>query len=187
MALFNITHERYYNNSASFTGNGTDTEFEILESQLKPRPTAKASLDVFVNGEEISVENYTYNESQTPYKIVFTGNTNNTDVLEADGAPKNGLLITAVQINAEDKLGNYQYIKLKDIVNNFIVAYVGEEKIIPKVGLKKQAKSRTKTRDKTWAYKNMPLITTTFSIRKKQKYWTKKSTGRKGRFWKLST
>jgi hypothetical protein len=133
MALFNITHERYYNNSASFTGNGTDTEFEILESQLKPRPTAKASLDVFVNGEEISVENYTYNESQTPYKIVFTGNTNNTDVLEADGAPKNGLLITAVQINAEDKLGNYQYIKLKDIVNNFIVAYVGEEKIIPKV------------------------------------------------------
>ena len=133
MALFNITHERYYNNSASFTGNGTDTEFEILVSQLKPLPTAKASLDVFVNGEEISVENYTYNESATPYEIVFTGNTNNTSVLETSGAPKNGLLITVVQINAEDKLGNYQYIKLKDIVNNFMVAYVGEEKIIPKV------------------------------------------------------
>ena len=30
-------------------------------------------------------------------------------------------------------LGNYQFISLEDIVNNFMVAYVGEDKIIPKV------------------------------------------------------
>tara|TARA_R100000231_G_scaffold64458_1_gene52109 strand:- start:1352 stop:2233 length:882 start_codon:yes stop_codon:yes gene_type:complete len=29
--------------------------------------------------------------------------------------------------------GGYQYISLKDIVNNFMISYVGEEKIIPKV------------------------------------------------------
>ena len=29
--------------------------------------------------------------------------------------------------------GNYQYVNLKDLVNNFIVAYVGEGKIINKV------------------------------------------------------
>jgi hypothetical protein len=137
MALFNITHERYYNNSASFTGDGSTRIFEILESQLKPRPTEKATLDVYVDGKEINVANYTYNDTSTspptPFKIVFTGNTNNTDVLESNGAPKNGLSIVAIQINAEDKLGSYQFITLKDIINNFMVSYVGEEKIIPKV------------------------------------------------------
>ena len=137
MALFNITHERYYNNSASFTGDGSTRIFEILESQLKPRPTEKATLDVYVDGKEINVANYTYNDTSTspptPFKIVFTGNTNNTDVLESNGAPKNGLSIVAIQINAEDKLGNYQFITLKDIINNFMISYVGEEKIIPKV------------------------------------------------------
>jgi hypothetical protein len=29
--------------------------------------------------------------------------------------------------------GGYQFISLKDIVNNFMLSYVGEEKIIPKI------------------------------------------------------
>ena len=54
-----------------------------------------------------------------------------------------------------------------------------------------RAKKTGKVKDKGKRYdlglQNMPLITTTFSIWKKQKYWTKKRAGRKGRFWKLST
>ena len=32
-----------------------------------------------------------------------------------------------------DNYGNYQFISLADIVNNFIVSYVGEDKIISKI------------------------------------------------------
>ena len=131
MALFNITHERYYNNSVNFTGDGTTVAFTITTAALDPIPAAKADIDIYVDGKEVSIENYAYNGNTGV--VTFSGNTNNTNVLESDGAPKNNLLITVVQINAEDKLGSYQYIKLKDIVNNFMISYVGEEKIIPKV------------------------------------------------------
>ena len=129
MALFNISQERYYNNSANFTGTGAQTAFVLTTDMFSPLPSAKEEIEVFVDGKLININNYDYSAGT----ITFDANTNNTDVLESGGAPKLNLLITVVQINAEDKLGNYQYIKLKDIINNFMVAYVGEEKIIPKV------------------------------------------------------
>jgi hypothetical protein len=129
MALFNISQERYYNNSANFTGTGAQTAFTLTTDMFSPLPSAKEEIEVFVDGKLININNYNYSAGT----ITFDANTNNTDVLESGGAPKINLLITVVQVNAEDKLGNYQYIKLKDIVNNFMVAYVGEEKIIPKV------------------------------------------------------
>ena len=33
-----------------------------------------------------------------------------------------------------DGLGNYQFVSLRDIISNFTLTYVGENKIIPKVG-----------------------------------------------------
>ncbi len=128
MALLNISHERYYNNSVNFTGTGSQTSFQLTTDMFNPLPQAKGELEVFVDGKLINVNNYNYTGSS----VVFDANTNNTDVLESGGAPKADLLITIVQINAEDKLGGYQYLTLKDIVNNFIIAYVGEEKIIQK-------------------------------------------------------
>ena len=94
-----------------------------------PLPTALGDLQIFVNGKEISQGNYSYSSPA----ITFSGNTNNTDVLESDGAPKDGLQIIVVQINAVEQLGSYQHISLADIINNFMISYVGEEKIIPKV------------------------------------------------------
>jgi hypothetical protein len=129
MALFNISQERYYNNSTNFTGTGGQTAFILTTDMFSPLPSAKEEIEVFVDGKLININNYEYSAGT----ITFDANTNNTDVLESGGAPKLDLLITIVQVNAEDKLGNYQYIKLKDIVNNFMVAYVGEEKIIPKI------------------------------------------------------
>lgn len=129
MALFNISQERYYNNSVNFIGSSAQTTFVLTTDMFNPLPQNKEEIEVFVNGKLININNYNYSGSS----ITFDANTNNTDVLESGGAPILDLLITVVQVNAEDKLGNYQYIKLKDIVNNFIVAYVGEEKIIPKV------------------------------------------------------
>ncbi|NND23339.1 MAG: hypothetical protein HKN86_01470 [Acidimicrobiia bacterium] len=129
MALLNITQERYYNNSTNFTGTGFQTEFVLTEAMFNPLPSNKSELSIFVNGKEINVNNYSY----TSPTITFSADTNNTDVLQSTGAPKSNLLITVVQISADDKLGNYQHTTLADIVNNFMVSYVGEEKIIPKV------------------------------------------------------
>ena len=129
MSLFTIPQERYYNNSTNFTGDGTTLAFTLTTAMFDPLPTALGDLRVFVNGEEISQGNYSY-VSPT---ITFSGNTNNTTVLESDGAPKDGLNITVTQVNAIERLGSYQHITLADIVNNFMISYVGEEKIIPKV------------------------------------------------------
>tara|TARA_R100001509_G_scaffold111674_1_gene67086 strand:+ start:938 stop:2278 length:1341 start_codon:yes stop_codon:yes gene_type:complete len=38
-----------------------------------------------------------------------------------------------VQLSGDEKYGNYQYITLEDIINQFIISYVGENKIISKV------------------------------------------------------
>ena len=38
-----------------------------------------------------------------------------------------------VQNNGVDNYGNYQFTSLEDIINSFLVAYVGEEKLISKV------------------------------------------------------
>ena len=40
---------------------------------------------------------------------------------------------TQEQYYSGDDLGNYQHILIRDLINNFIVAYVGEGKIIQKV------------------------------------------------------
>ena len=129
MSLFTIPQERYYNNSTNFTGDGSTLAFTLTTAMFDPLPTALGELRVFVKGEEISQNNYSY----TSPTITFSGNTNNTSVLESDGAPKDGLHVTVVQINAVERLGSYQHITLADIINNFMISYVGEEKIIPKV------------------------------------------------------
>ena len=129
MSLFTISQERYYNNSTNFTGTGSQTAFTLTTSMFNPLPSAIGDFEIFVNGKEISQGNYSYSSPT----ITFSGNTNNTDVLESGGAPKTGLGIIVVQVNAIEKLGNYQHITLADVVNNFMVSYVGEDKIIAKV------------------------------------------------------
>ena len=40
--------------------------------------------------------------------------------------------VDGIQNSGEEKYGNYQYTSLETIINQFIIAYVGENKIIPK-------------------------------------------------------
>ena len=37
------------------------------------------------------------------------------------------------QISGDENYGNYQFVSLEEIINNFVVAYVGEDKIISKI------------------------------------------------------
>ena len=114
MALFKGTQQQYYDNSKTFTGNGSTTAFVL---GFSPAPLLESDIDVFVNGTEVDNGDYVYASG----------------TLTFDTAPASGALILVREINVDDQLGNYQYITLQDITNNFRVAYVGEGKIISKV------------------------------------------------------
>ncbi len=114
MALFRGTQRQYYDNSQKFTGDGVTVDFTLT---FNPLPSLEVEFEVFVNGEQQSNATYSYA----------------ADVVTFLTAPADGLLILVKQILPSEQLGNYQYVTIDDLVNNFRVAYVGEGKIISKV------------------------------------------------------
>lgn len=114
MALFKGTQQRYYDNSQTFTGTGSQVNFTLT---FIPVPSVEADFEVYINGSQEDNDNYSYTSS----------------ILTFDTAPADGALILVRQLNNEEQLGNYQYISIDDLANNFRVNYVGEEKIISKV------------------------------------------------------
>jgi hypothetical protein len=119
MPLFTGTQQRYYDNAQSFTGDGSTTEFTLL---FNPLPTDVGLFIVFINNQQVSQTLY----DATPYN-------SSTGVITFDTAPAAGASIVVQQINFDENLGNYQFIELDDIINNFIISYVGSEKLITKV------------------------------------------------------
>ena len=133
MGLLTKTAESYYNQSQSFIGNGTLTEFTLTDTFFPTIPTAKSQIKVTIDGKEIGVGNYNYPKVGTTSTIQFIANTDNTDVLESDGRVKNLLKVIVSESIPKEKFGNYRYISLNDLVNNYIVAFVGDGKIISNV------------------------------------------------------
>jgi len=116
MALFKGTQRQYYDNSQKFTGDGATVDFILT---LSPTPSVKAELEVYVDGSEQVSSSYTYD-----------GGTGTVTFLSA---PSEGAIVIVKQILTNEQLGNYQYVSIDNIVNNFRVAYVGEGKVISKV------------------------------------------------------
>ncbi len=129
--LGTTTQESYYNQSQTFTGDGTTKTFTLLQASFPTRPTAEEQFEVFINETLIDPNNYSYNGST--YVLTFTNSSVNTDVQASDGAPKNGLILLVREIAETEQHGNYQFIGIEDIINNFMVSYVGEDKIIDRV------------------------------------------------------
>ena len=123
MGLITQTNQAYYSQSQGFTGNGSATVFILTTVYFPSLPT---NIQVFVNGKEINSGNYTYSSPT----LTFSGNANNSDVLESSGAPKSGFLIEAKEVGKAERYGNYRYISMQDIINNYMVAYVGDGKLI---------------------------------------------------------
>jgi hypothetical protein len=114
MALLKTSQRQYYNNSKTFTGDGSTTAFVL---GFSPAPTLESEFDVFINGDEQNNNTYSYTNGTLTFTV----------------APADGALILVKQLAENEKLGNYQYISIDDLANNFRVAYVGEGKIISKV------------------------------------------------------
>jgi len=129
------TQESYYNQSQSkwsTNPNGIVTTF-TLTSVYFPTLTSltKSDIRVFINGEEIDTANYGYVTASSI--LTFSGRTGNEDVLTSGNAPIDSATLTVKERAAIENYGNYQYVSIRDIVNNFLISYVGEDKIIPKV------------------------------------------------------
>jgi len=111
MGLITQTAKEYYTVANNFTGDGSTVNFTVT---FDPLPSAESEFIVYQGGNEIDDDQYTYNSS--------------TGVVTFSSAPANG---TAIQIKLKNiKHGSYRYIALNDIINNFIVSYIGNDKII---------------------------------------------------------
>tara|TARA_R100000742_G_C4279614_1_gene104745 strand:- start:9951 stop:11132 length:1182 start_codon:yes stop_codon:yes gene_type:complete len=145
MGLIGTTTEQsYYSQSKSWTGDGTGgsgtLSFNVASTDFPTRPTQQGNIVVFINGIEIAKSNYSYNgtspgdtTADSSYNLLFTSSGINSDVQETNGAPKSGLVITLKENTSTEGYGGYQHISLDDIISNFIIAYVGNEKIINRV------------------------------------------------------
>ena len=129
MALLSKTQEAYYNISQSFSGNGSTKVFTLTTAYFSTLPTAESQFDVFIDGTQVSKSNYSYSSPN----LTFTATDYNSTIQASDGAPKDGLTVLVKQTDATEEHGNYQYVNLKDIMNNFMISYVGQDKIITKV------------------------------------------------------
>jgi hypothetical protein len=111
MGLINQTAYQYYTTSEKFTGDGTEDEFTL---SFDPAPSSASDFLVYVNGNEIDDDLYSYS----------------IGVITFDTAPLVGSTIVVTLKN--QRLGDYRYTSLSDVVRNFMVSYVGDGKIISK-------------------------------------------------------
>ena len=118
MALQTLVPEGYYRGSQTFLGNGSETGFTLTTAHMDPLPTEKGDFNIYINNVAQSASTYNYVPS--------------TGVITFTTVPSDGATIS-VELAAYDReYGSYQNIKLNDIINNFIISYVGEDKIISK-------------------------------------------------------
>ena len=111
MGLITQTAREYYEGHQLFTGDGSTVNFTLT---FIPLPSAESEFRVFINGDEIDNDLHSYNSS--------------TGVVTLTTAPANN---AAIKILLDSpNTGNYRYIPLIDVVNNFILSYIGDGKII---------------------------------------------------------
>ena len=126
MGLITKTNQSYYNKSQGFIGTGSQGTFTLTTAAFETIPS---TVVVFVDGKEINTSNYSYSSPT----VTFTNNISNADVLAAGGAPLAGKIVEIKPTGSLNKFGGYRYISLNDIINNYMVAFVGDGKLIPSV------------------------------------------------------
>ena len=145
MGLLKQTQQQYYGAAKSFTGDGVTTVFTISTTPNQfpgdfsitgnVNPNAKVYVDGVLYAQSFTTTsgtlivnydfNYTYDD-RWHVKFLQTIPSGNITV-EVDNSKWENSATTGV-----DDIINYQFITLEDIINNFVIAYTGEDKIIPK-------------------------------------------------------
>jgi len=114
-----VTEENYYNGSQTFVGDGSTLSYTLT---FDPPPTTN-QVRVFLNSASAgSIDEETLDFTISGATITFTGTAQ--QFLESHDNP-------TIRVELLDfTFGNYQYTSIKDIVDNFMIAYVGDGKLI---------------------------------------------------------
>ena len=124
--LITETNAQYYAGQQAFVGDNTTLDFTCTFNTdliATVGGVSNTNYSVTVNG-AAQVENTNYSLLSTPKNTIrFTV----APALDAS------IVVSLVVTTKRDNYGGYQYASLNDIINNFIVAYVGAGKLIPSV------------------------------------------------------
>ena len=124
--LITETNAQYYAGQQAFVGNNATFDFTCTFNTdliATVDGVSNTNYSVTVNG-VAQVENTDYSLLSTPKNTIrFTV----APALDAS------IVVSLVVTAKRDNYGGYQYTSLNDIINNFIVAYVGAGKLIPSV------------------------------------------------------
>lgn len=110
------TAYQYYTSNLKFIATALQTQFTVNgDGGFDPAITSANEVFVYVDGLELDPVNYSYANN-----VITLIN------VELDAGEE---VIISLK---ESRLGSYRYISLDDIVNNFMVAYIGDNKLIQK-------------------------------------------------------
>tara|TARA_R100000900_G_scaffold75910_1_gene59609 strand:- start:2522 stop:3640 length:1119 start_codon:yes stop_codon:yes gene_type:complete len=116
MSLITETNEEYYAGQHSFVGDGVTTEFPTTFNTPLSTDAVTQNFTVSVNGVAV-----------TPATLAT-----NPQTVVINPAPGNGLIVI-VKLNVTsiwNNYGSYAYLTLNDIIDNFLVGYVGHGKLV---------------------------------------------------------
>ena len=149
MSLLTENNRQYYEGAQGFKGDGAATDFTTtFNTDLVFGAASNTNVNYALNNFKI----YTSaNALPGSWSEVVSGYTVSNNTISFSVAPADGLYIV-VQLKkldggnyastlqekaygntVEKNYGSYAYISLDDVVNNFLVAYVGDGKLIPSV------------------------------------------------------
>jgi len=125
MALLNETNAQYYSGQQVFNHTGADVGFLTCDFN-----TNLVGTIVNVSNTNFSVtKNGTLLTEVTDYTLSTTV-ANRID-FAVDITAGDQVIVTLNQPAINNNYGSYEYISLHDVINNFIVAYIGKDKLIP--------------------------------------------------------
>tara|TARA_R110002167_G_scaffold125537_5_gene305795 strand:- start:3727 stop:4914 length:1188 start_codon:yes stop_codon:yes gene_type:complete len=144
MGLLKQTQQQYYGATKSFTGDGVVTVFTISTTPNQfpgdfsiiglANPNAKVYIDnalyaqSFTSTNGVLTVNYDFNYTFADrWHVKFTTAPSGNITVVVDNSQWEN-----PATNNIDEIINYQFITLEDVINNFVIAYTGEDKIIPK-------------------------------------------------------
>jgi hypothetical protein len=147
MGLITETNEQYYAGSQKFIvpADAPNQQFTAtFNTKLVFGSSNPSTIEYALNNFKLykaGIGSLTYTEYVLPYTV-----SGNTITIAEDLDQGVGLIVqlktesggnygnkNAYGSTVQDNWGSYAYIKLDDIINNFIVAYVGDDKLIPSV------------------------------------------------------
>ena len=149
MGLIKQNSSQYYTGEENYIPDGTATNALTWPSVMTPLIWDAGSTPTSYNNYKVFIDNVEQYPTLSPYYITQSLATTIVDgvqtqilTLTSTADPNTGAITPipttatiTVRLNKPslwDNYKSYQYVNLKDVVNNFMVAYVGVDKLIPR-------------------------------------------------------